>query len=70
MSKMNESLTYFLFKDSVVLTFKDGDSVETETISVGDPRYQLVVELVDKKEYGEIPDVVQRGKIKELLRFR
>jgi hypothetical protein len=67
---MKEDLTYFLFKNSVVLNFASNGSVKTETISSDDPRYKEIVALLSKKSYGDIPDVVHRGMIKELLRFK
>jgi hypothetical protein len=67
---MKEDLTYFLFKNSVVLNFESNGSVKTETISSDDPRYKEIISLLNNKSYGDIPDVVHRGMIKELLRFK
>lgn len=62
-----EEVTYYVFRDSIVINFFTETVQETQTIAKDDPRFEEVSALIKKGELGEIPDVVQRTFIKKLL---
>lgn len=67
---MEDPITYFLFKNSVILSFESADGVlRTEAISSDDPRFEKVVSLLKEKNFGDIPDIINCDVIKKLLRF-
>lgn len=65
-----DNLTYYVFKDSIVLNYKNKEISSTEVIAKDDPRFEKVLSLIKQGEMGEIPDLIQRSYIKTLLSLK
>lgn len=66
-----DGLTYFIFKDSIVLSFNpDSGEVISEIIPKDDSRYEVISKMIRSGEQGEVLEILKKGLIKDLLKMK
>ena len=66
-----DGLTYFIFKDSIILSFNpDSGDVISEIIPKDDSRYEIISKMIRSGEKGEVLEILKKGLIKDLLKMK
>lgn len=66
-----DGLTYFIFKDSIVLSFNpDSGEIISEIIPKDDSRYEIISKMIRSGEQGEVLEILKKGMIKDLLKMK
>lgn len=66
-----DGLTYFIFKDSIVLSFNpDSGEIISEIIPKDDSRYEIISKMIRSGEQGEVLEILKKGLIKDSLKMK